>query len=250
MRLPYVLSALCTVGLLVGTFGCGDTPEATTSSDPGGLKTREAAELAELDADGAVPGLDGGRVEISPPRGWHRAKRKDDEWLIRFNEVPGDTYPRIMVNVEEYDDTLNVTDENVAEFAEQISAAMKSDPQAFKLSREIELIEIGDFRGITYQRRARVTYDYTKIVVERVFLVTVVDSRKYTVELRAREETSQRYEPHLHAVAAGLVFTKRDQPDPPDEKTGTEDEAKTDETKTDEAKTDDGGENPTEDESG
>jgi len=205
--------------LLLGTVGCGGSGEATQSkTDDEGSTIRRPTKLAELDPDTAVPGLDGGRVEVTPPLGWHRAPRDADRWLIRFNREADSAYPTIMVNVEQYEDVLNVTDDNLAEFAKQIAAAMEGT----KFSQEIEPIVIGDFRGITYQRRARVPYDYDKIVVDRVFVETVVDSRKYKLELLAKDGTWQRSEPHLHAMAAGLIFPKKTPPEPPTEKTPTE----------------------------
>ncbi|MBN2472985.1 MAG: hypothetical protein JXB62_00155 [Pirellulales bacterium] len=195
---PLVLPALVLLTVVVG--GC-DRPEKAPVLEES--RTVAAETLPEL--GGLIGPLDEGRIEVAPPAGWHVPPR-NRQWLIRFTALQNLSYPSILLTAEDYETVFNVTDTNVDEFARQISAALSKDTSTARLSQGIEPIKIGSLVGITYRRRAQATYKSKKIELERLFIETVVSGRKYTLELRTRTGTLDKYRSSLEAVAGGMKF--------------------------------------------
>ncbi len=206
MRLPFIFPAVCSVVSLALTCGCDRSQQAPDSPSPGPI---EIGELPEL---GMPRGpLDDDRIEMAPPENWIVPSRKTG-WVIRFKESDTHSYPRIYVTAESYEDLIDVSASNVDEFARQISVALAEDPRVSKLTEPVTPVEIGELAGVTHGRRAK---DPKKnVVVERVFIETVLAGRKYTLELQALRGTLRKYRAYLHAVAAGIRPWKAETSEP------------------------------------
>ena len=180
------------------------------------VSTRSTSvEIGELPALGAPMGpLDDGRIRVAPPEDWSIPPRSS-QWIVRFKESDNLKYPSILITAEDYENVFNVTRANVGEFARQISDALTEDNTTARLSENIEPVEIGDLMYIAYQRRAKVTSAGKSVVLDRLFLETVAAGRKYTIELRTRTGTIDKYRPYVHAVAGGIEFLAAN-PEPPD----------------------------------
>lgn len=193
-------SGLCVLsGLSVALglcCGCGDGPGAASQSK------REEIDVATKDLPELGPyigPLDDGRVEIAPPRDWYVPSRSS-HFLIRFQTTQASTYPTIIVKAEDFEQMLDVSKENAAEFAKALKKA--------GAAKTVEPIEIGSFAGATYRMKRTAPYDMKTIVVDQLFVDTVVGGRKYSFELRAREGGANEYARYLYAVAKGIRLLK------------------------------------------
>jgi len=198
------------IGLLAGLtllFGCGGPAR---EAGPGGSAVRRIA-VSKLPGLGEpLPQrLDGGRVTISPPAGWQISPR-DSSFLIRFQEDPHQSYPTIVVKADDASGPIqNVTRDTVHDFARQVAAEFQKGRSQKTV---IEPVEVGSFVGIDYERRARARHRHKEIIVERLILETVVDGRRYSIDLRTRDQDLANYRPHVFAVAAGMKFHEQGGP--------------------------------------
>jgi len=190
--LPVVLLAL--------VLGCGEPAPAPVAPQPQTVQVEELPTLGD-----PIGPLDQGRIRVAPPQGWHVPPR-NDQWIVRFSASKNTNYPSIVVTAEDYPDLADVSKANVDAFARQVTEALSRGSKPVKLSQGIEPIEIGSLVGITYQRRGKTSDRFKEIVVERLFLETVVSGRKYCIELRARSGDLETYRPHLLAVVEGIEF--------------------------------------------
>ena len=193
--------AVCLAAGLGLPAGCGDTDPEPSQSDGQESKPLQLSDLPPL-ADPIGP-LDQDRLTVAAPKDWHIPSR-DSRWLAHFQLSDRAVYPHIFLTVEDYPAIDNVGKDNVDVFAEKKAAALANDPEVSTLLDPVTPIAIGHFNGISYRQRGKAKGK----VIERVFLETVVDGRKYTVELRTLEGDLRRYRPHLQAVAVGLKFLR------------------------------------------
>jgi len=207
MKIVHGLSAL---GLLAGfglLLGCGDSAEQGGSGGDG-IRKIAVAKLPKL-GDPLPQPLDGGRVTIAPPAGWEISSR-DSRFLIRFQEDPHESYPTIVVKAEDESGSIrNVTRATVPDFAKQVAAELKESKSQKTV---IEEFEAGSFVGVDYERRGQAKHDYKTIIVERLILETIVGGRRYSIDLRTRDQDLHKYRPHAFAVAAGMKFLKGGRP--------------------------------------
>jgi hypothetical protein len=189
--------ALAATALVLGCGGPGAEDQAG-----GDVRTVAVSTLPKL-AEPLQQPLDAGRLTISPPAGWKTASR-DSRFLVRFQEDPHDSYPSIIVKVEDQTGPIrNVTRQTVHDFAGQVAAEFRKG----KAQRTvIEPFQVGSFVGVNYERRGRAKHDYKEITVERLILETVVDGRRYSIDLRTRDQDLAKYRGHAFAVAAGMNF--------------------------------------------
>jgi hypothetical protein len=198
MKGMYILG-IAFSGVLLGCADAppeGDVPPRPTPTPPPAVVAVE--NLPELDEPFGP--LDEGRVNVSPPKGWHIASRSSDH-VIRFQVDRALGYPTILVTAEDVSQPLDVDGGNVAKFI----AARMADPKMAKLVEPITPIELDGRQFITYQRRAKIKGKEHKII-ELLFFETVVAGRKYTVELRTYKGTVNRYRPYAMAVAGAIEF--------------------------------------------
>ncbi len=91
-------------------------------------------------------------------------------------------YPNVTVYAEAAPELEDASSENARKLTETFRTILDKElaPQGLKLEEPVHAIQIGDFFGVEYVRRAKIGADS----VERLFLVTVQNGRKYTLELR------------------------------------------------------------------
>jgi hypothetical protein len=144
--------------------------------------------------------LDENRLRIAPPKGWSVPPRSS-KYVFRAQKSTGSNYPCIIVTAEQYTGKgiADVGRENVEEFAGRVAAALEKDRSA------VQPIEIGDFVGVTYQKRAKEPRSLSK-VIELLFLDTVVGGREYSIHLRAKDGSLEEGRPCLYAVVNGIEF--------------------------------------------
>ena len=189
------VSRLCGLCLMVPlglVSGCREAPEASSRSQ-GEKVVVDTKGLPKLGPH--IGPLDEGRVEVAPPRGWHVPGRRS-EFLIRFQTNQTSTYPTIIVTAEDFEEVLDVSKKNAAEFVRALKEA--------GADKNVAPIQIGSFAGATHRRKNKVDYDFKEITVDQLFVETVIAGRKYAFELRTREGTVEQYAPHLYAVARGI----------------------------------------------
>ncbi len=217
MKRRYICRVLCSAVLAALTSGCGPPEKAPVSQE------KQTVELGELPELGALIGpLDDGRVKVAPPKGWRVPSRKAG-LVIYFKESERLTYPRIHVTAADCENIINVSKDNVQEFARQVAAELNAtaDEQQRKVSKltePVRPVEVGRFFGVTHARRGK---DKNQRVVQRVFVETVLDGRRYTVELQALKGTLRKYRPHLHAVAGGIEPVRTEAAEDPDAEDGS-----------------------------
>lgn len=182
-------------------IGCGPQgpPAAETAAEPAALGD-DLPLLGDY-----LPPLDGGRIEVAPPLGWAVPPR-DSKYLVRFTQSRQSSYPSLIIVAEDYGGIFNVSEQNVDTFAEQMDDLLDGSGASAKPSERATPFSAGSFVGVTYRRRGRAPADLKKIIVDRLFLDTVVAGRKYTIELRTRQGTVDQYRPYLLAVAKGIKF--------------------------------------------
>jgi len=193
------VAGLCV--LLACVLGCGDSSSPSPVSQPS--TGPQAVKLPDLDPPFGP--LDTDRVSVPPPNGWIISPRSS-EWVIRFQASPTLSYPTIIVTAEDYPAMLNVSADNVGDFSRQIAAALAAD--GTKLAKKVSPTKLGNRPYATYQRLGRAG----QVVLERMFLDTVVAGRKYNLELRTPEGTIDKYKPYLLAVAGGTQFHEAAEP--------------------------------------
>ncbi len=206
-----LLSAFVSLSLLAG---CGGEAAKSSSSKP----KKVVADVKGLPALASyIPNLDDGRVEIAPPKGWSVPSRSS-EHLIRFKSSDKSEYPSIIVTVDDFEDVLDVTKENAAEFTKALAAVFAEEESTAKVAKVMLPIEIGSFGGATYRRKGSARYGLKKISLDRLFVDTVVGGRRYSFELRTRTGSVDEFKAALYAVARGLKSVQaEEEPEAPAE---------------------------------
>lgn len=188
---------LCLSFALPLVVGCGGGSSSKSDSQAAVAKV----ERSELVGVGEyLPPMDEGRIEVAPPQGWVPAPR-GSKFLVRFIPDATTDYPTIIVTADDSDGVKNATSANLKKLAAEVKEA--------ESVKQAKPIVIGDkFHGVLYRKLSREKDSVNKII-DRLMVATVVDGRRYTVELRARSEASQRdNQKYLYAVAHGLRFAK------------------------------------------
>jgi hypothetical protein len=187
---------LCFSFALPLVVGCGGGGGSSKSDSQGAVAKVERSELVGVGE--YLPPMDEGRVEVAPPRGWVPAPR-GSKFLVRFIPDASTDYPTIIVTADDSDGVRNATSANLKKLAAEVKEA--------ESVKQAKPIVIGDkFHGVLYRKLSREKDSVNKLI-DRLMVATVVDGRRYTVELRARSEASQRdNQKYLYAVAHGLRF--------------------------------------------
>ncbi|RMF93418.1 MAG: hypothetical protein D6741_13670, partial [Planctomycetota bacterium] len=163
--------------LTVVAVGCnnGTTTGDTAKSQEAAIPDSAAGPLPELGE--YLPPLDDGRLETAPPADWTVPPRSN-KYLVRYQGDPVAPYPSIILSVEDESEIENVDATNIGKFLEITANRLKAAGR----SATVEAIRCGDHYGATYRRRA--TVKGSNEVLERLFIETVVDGRRYILELR------------------------------------------------------------------
>ncbi len=201
----------CIVLTLVSLFLVAGCDQPTKKKQPAKRTTKvETGKLPKL-GDHFGP-VDNGRLEVAPPADWHVPPRSS-KFVARFQQSEEEVYPSIIITAEDDGSGASVTKKNVARYAKKTADEMKKQKSAAKLAHTVLPVEVGSFVGIIYKRRGKAPFGFKKVVVDRRIVETVVDGRKYMIELRTREGDAERYQQHLLAVVGGLKFVDPNSPD-------------------------------------
>lgn len=179
--------------------GCG--PKGTTA--PAGPKV--VSDPARLAVSDHLPPLDGGRIEIAPPKGWRVAPQSRD-YLVRFflDATMRTQIPRIWVLAEAspFEGMDEITAANVEAFTEKIADRLGDDPSV--IERPKPMI-IGDNACVRFVMLTRFNAaGRPSLTAERQVLQTVRGGRLYTIELHVVQGTILKYRDTGYAVMASL----------------------------------------------
>ena len=212
------LAALCVLS------GCGDSAEESTDDANKTQGGKQAISIANTADPAKVPPtklstrmapalVDARKLEVYAPMGWNMGSRSSD-YLVRFR---AGRINSISVHGEDYTALKDVTQENQAQFVEQIRKALDEElknPKALVLkvapitlagiAPEGEPANTRSFIGAHYVVRGKFEKSGKSTKRDQLFLVTVVGWRKYTVRLRTGLVHQSR--PAAHAVAAGMKY--------------------------------------------
>lgn len=179
---------------LIAAQGCGRSDQ-DSAEQAGEVPRFDSGVLPPL--GDALPPLDGGRLEISPPAEWTVSPRSN-QYIVRFQADQGNPYPTVLVTARDCPQVKILTAESLPVFAKLVASELESAG----VKTTVKPGRIGEHLGVMYTRRARVK-DALGGIVERVFFDTVVDGRRYQFELRCPPETVGLAEPYFLAVVKG-----------------------------------------------
>lgn len=176
--------------LCLALCSCSENGSPSGDDGAGAVQTVRATELPEL--TGALPPLDGGRLEIQTPADWKPGPHEEG-FLARLQFEGAEQYPVILIAAADYPGGSTVEDllQAVNEDLEAEDAKLAVDPKP---------LEFEGFQGVEYLRRAKTaTHE-----LERMVVVRTLGTRRYSLELRALRGTTARFRPYLLAIARGL----------------------------------------------
>lgn len=203
------------LGALLVLGGCGGEQPApvvpaagpSTPTPPAEVKPPELPPLQMVLTSGLpetneIPDLDGGRLTGAVPAEWVLARSPDT--ILQCRRRADSDYPILMISAKDDAAQGTIQKENVQAFAKTIAAELAADSTLAetRLSEPVTPVKIGDFYGVEYGHGAKTS----KHRLHRYLLVTVVDGRRYTVELRALEGTQSGYLAAAQAMAGNLKF--------------------------------------------
>lgn len=181
---PWHLGALLAAALALG--GCdksspssqpADGPPAAAKGEAAGPKKYEASDLPAVAEP--LPPLDGGRVEIAPPKGW-RVLPRDSKFLARFVKGKEDNdLPRITVSAMAAPEGIaDVTEATVAEFAAQMQKRSDAVPGRRMLEPERPIL-LGENAWSRHVRHLKASNGHAPLQS----LATARAGRLYLIEL-------------------------------------------------------------------
>jgi hypothetical protein len=194
-------------------LGCGKSPLSPPAQSPAAeTPTASVEEVIHIDAtqltvDEYLPPLDGGRIEIAPPTGWH-AMPRDRDYIVRFFKDDRNSLPRIIIKVEE--GPVGGISDATAENIKQVALALGEELAA----KETALVEpvipvvIGEMPCARYVSNVKLKLDRNFIVVERQTLVVVRGGRRYSIDVLVLPGRLLQGKDAAYAVCAGLRFPK------------------------------------------
>ena len=213
-RLVQTSSLAMLLGLAL-LLGCGGGSGSAESSS-GGTTPADAASMKHYPLDrlpavsDALPPLDGGRIEISPPIDWDSMSR-DAKYVARFvkeNKAP--YIPRITIKVAESGPAgvTNISSKNATTVASKLELGNHKD-----VAEKNKPIILGENVWVRHVRRA--TNQGDMLVIQS--LQTVRGSRLYNVELTVAIPSTGEYKAAMekhrelaYAVAAHMKFLKEE----------------------------------------
>lgn len=160
---------------------------------------RTAYSIDELPAvDFNLPDLDGGRMSIPTPAGWHSGTKRAD-LVVWFYHKDRNGLPRILISASDVSsgiaDTLSDT---IDIFVEAIQAELESEKDLIEPAKALRL---GDRFWVRYVMLGRTKEGMS---VERQFLRTVQNGRDYSLELQIPSGTIHQFKTTAYAIAAHM----------------------------------------------
>ncbi len=207
---PICLAVVCVL------CGCDDSADES-NGDGKSLSEKikkDPADVAPTELSNSLPiPFKPGKLDIYAPVGWNSLPRSG-KYIAKFKS---DGIDSITVLGEDYAALKDVTKENLDRFVKQIQDALEKELKNPKiLVQKVKPITLAGiapegkpentrpFIGVYYVRRGKTKEKSLKR--DQLFLVTVVDGRKYSVVLRTHAGLVSKARAHAHAVAAGMKF--------------------------------------------
>lgn len=168
-----------------------------------------------IDPDTAIV-LDGGRIEVSSPKGWTRAPRSQN-YLVRYQPTARKSIPSIVVTVEPAPAGLEtVTKKNQADLVAAISARLAVDFPAgggVKVIKKPAAAALGRHPGVAWAVPGSAKIDGLTETIDRFSWGVVLGGRLYVVEARGpRAKLDDEAKARAKAVASTL-FRPADAPE-------------------------------------
>lgn len=187
-------------GVLAVVVGCSPGGPAGKGEATGAGGSKSAGDLSDKIGD-YLPPLDGGRLEIAPPKGWNWANPGGGV-LVAFKpqDIELNKLPRILLTVADagllgMDD---VTAENVAAFVSHVSDAAADK----KLRAPVQATTIAGRQFATYQILGK---RRNQVVIQH-FLATIVEGREYRLQLDAYQADFAKVKSTIEVVASSMKF--------------------------------------------
>ena len=170
------------------------------------IKRRPADSLPAV--DDFLPPLDGGKVEVAPPKGWNVLSRKAN-YLANFTKGKASELPRISITVGDPPEGLgDVIEENAAEFASAMTKRLKAEKKT-NIAEPPKPIILGD---AVWSRHVRNPLNAGEPIAIQT-LQTIRGGRLYTVDLMVDVKSQEDYAAGLqkerdqaYAVAANMKW--------------------------------------------
>ena len=168
-----------------------------------------------IDPDTAIL-LDGGRVEVSSPKGWARAPRSHN-YLVRYQPGPRKSIPSIVVTAEPAPEGLEaVTRKNQDVLVGAITTKLAADFPAggtVKVIKKPAATVLGPHFGVAWAVPGSAKIDGLTETIDRFAWAIVLGGRLYVVEVRGpRAKLDEDAKDRAKAVAATL-FRPADAPE-------------------------------------
>jgi hypothetical protein len=179
--------------------GCGgSTPQPKPPSAAFKIEKVNVAKLPPV--NDRLPPLDDGRVEIAMPADWKAGERVKGRLAWAFMKS-GRPYPAIIVTAADADDVQTLTPQEIQGFESQVQE--EQDAEGVQLIQKVHAIQVGDFLGVEYIRRAKTDTGKT---VDRLILETTSGGRRYRIEMQTLMGTTLESRPIALSVANSLKF--------------------------------------------
>lgn len=159
--------------------------------------------------------LDGGRIEVSSPKGWTRAPRSQN-YLVRYQPTARKSIPSIVVTVEPAPAGVEtVTKKNQADLVAAITARLAVDFPAgggVKVIKKPAAAALGPHAGVAWAVPGSAKIDGLTETIDRFAWGVVLGGRLYVVEARGpRAKLDDEAKARAKAVASTL-FRPADAP--------------------------------------
>lgn len=190
---------------LLWLAGCGpgkSTPDRSAATGNGAPNVTESANLDLLIGD-YMPPLDGGTLELAPPKNWSFSRAGSD-YLVAFH--PADStvndLPRILISVQPspYDGVEELQATGAQQLLQSIQGTLASD----QLKSPVAIVTLGGRTWIEYVGLAK----NRGTLVARQVLQTVFDGRLYQVRLEVPDRDFDTQRAAGLAVAASAKFVQ------------------------------------------
>ncbi len=214
--MPLRTSAFCLLSIClfaVALAGCSppqaaDGGPAPGAPKPGGPRDTSGGDkfttaTLTVKPGSQLPGVqDGGRVEISAPKGWDWFPR-DAAYVTRFFRTSQGALPRILVTVEDAPSELpaDITAGNVEQLREYIAGELVV--KDVKPLEAPKAVEVNNVAVVRYVRGGKLK----NASVERQMLNVLRGGRLYTIELQSFPAETETYRDAAYAVAGSMKFS-------------------------------------------
>lgn len=197
----------------LGNFGCGGKDDASTDAkkdsgdeQPGGPIERPA----KLELLGDYGPLLDGVVTIAPPKDW-KAPPRAAEYLVQYSGAvaANNPLPRIRITAESSTfESRNLTKENLSDLVTHIKAELKETGADASIRESPVAMIIGGRPCVRYVTAGALRIGRIRLSTESQWLVTVVNGKRFNVELQVAEGLIPNSLDESYAVFAGMKFAE------------------------------------------